>query len=202
MDGPWLFRLDPANVGVRQGLQRETSAAGWTPVTVPNAWNATDESLRVVPGHGRLVPQGLQAAQRRAAPVLDRALRVGQLPLAHLAQRPADRRQPRRLPALRGAPARLAAQARRAPTASSSASTTAASAPTSRRRAFGERQADRRLVELRRPAARGLPAQGRRRRLQHRPAPPRPALRDVRGDGDRSASRCATTLGRRRARRG
>ncbi len=45
MDGAWLFRLDPGNVGLAQRYQRQTSQAGWAGTTVPNAWNATDESV-------------------------------------------------------------------------------------------------------------------------------------------------------------
>jgi beta-glucuronidase len=44
LGGTWLFRLDPAGVGLRQRFQRQTSDAGWRRVTVPNAWNATDLS--------------------------------------------------------------------------------------------------------------------------------------------------------------
>jgi len=44
LDGEWLFRLDPGNVGLRQGFQKQTTRDGWGPTTVPNAWNATDES--------------------------------------------------------------------------------------------------------------------------------------------------------------
>src|SRR5213593_2796606 len=45
MDGPWLFRLDPpGGNGVKLGFQRSASTAGWSRVTVPNAWNATDGS--------------------------------------------------------------------------------------------------------------------------------------------------------------
>ena len=44
MDGPWLFRLDAGRTGVRRGFQRSTSTSGWSRTTVPNAWNATDES--------------------------------------------------------------------------------------------------------------------------------------------------------------
>ena len=40
MDGPWLFKP----VGAISGPQRETGTAGWTPVTVPHAWNAGDDS--------------------------------------------------------------------------------------------------------------------------------------------------------------
>jgi beta-glucuronidase len=44
MGGEWLFRLDPAGQGLDQAWQRRTSTAGWSATTVPNAWNATDQS--------------------------------------------------------------------------------------------------------------------------------------------------------------
>src|SRR3954470_5442814 len=44
MDGRWLFRLDPGNQGIKQRLMRSASTAGWTPVSVPNAWNVGDAS--------------------------------------------------------------------------------------------------------------------------------------------------------------
>jgi beta-glucuronidase len=44
LDGTWLFRGDPAGVGLRRHWQRSRSVAGWTPVSVPNAWNAGDPS--------------------------------------------------------------------------------------------------------------------------------------------------------------
>ncbi|HEX8084768.1 MAG TPA: glycoside hydrolase family 2 TIM barrel-domain containing protein [Solirubrobacteraceae bacterium] len=44
MEGQWLFRLDPTDEGVRSGFMRDTGTDGWQPTTVPNAWNATDES--------------------------------------------------------------------------------------------------------------------------------------------------------------
>jgi beta-glucuronidase len=40
MDGTWLRKLDNR----RSGPQRERRTAGWTRVTVPNAWNAGDNS--------------------------------------------------------------------------------------------------------------------------------------------------------------
>jgi beta-glucuronidase len=40
MDGTWLRKL----TSVQSGPQRETGTAGWTRVTVPNAWNAGDNS--------------------------------------------------------------------------------------------------------------------------------------------------------------
>jgi beta-glucuronidase len=44
MDGEWLFRLDPTNQGLRSGFMRDTGTEGWNPTTVPNAWNAGDET--------------------------------------------------------------------------------------------------------------------------------------------------------------
>jgi beta-glucuronidase len=44
MDGSWYFRSDPLDQGLAQGFERQASLTGWTPVTVPNAWNATDLS--------------------------------------------------------------------------------------------------------------------------------------------------------------
>ena len=44
MAGQWLFRLDPHGQGLSQAWQRHASTAGWSLTTVPNAWNATDQS--------------------------------------------------------------------------------------------------------------------------------------------------------------
>jgi beta-glucuronidase len=44
MDGAWQYRLDAENRGLKEGFQRQSSPAGWTPVKVPNAWNALDNS--------------------------------------------------------------------------------------------------------------------------------------------------------------
>jgi beta-glucuronidase len=43
--GAWLFRLDTAGVGLDQRFQRETKTDGWAPTTVPDAWNAGDNSV-------------------------------------------------------------------------------------------------------------------------------------------------------------
>ncbi len=45
VDGTWLKRLDPARNGDRLGWQRDASTTGWTTTNVPDAWNATDESV-------------------------------------------------------------------------------------------------------------------------------------------------------------
>lgn len=50
MDGPWLFRLDDADKGLGDKYQRQTSTAGWSRVSVPNAWNAKDDSDRSFTG--------------------------------------------------------------------------------------------------------------------------------------------------------
>ncbi|MSX01772.1 MAG: hypothetical protein F2813_01265, partial [Actinobacteria bacterium] len=45
VDGPWLRRLDPLNIGLLGRWQSGASVTGWDSVSVPNAWNATDDSL-------------------------------------------------------------------------------------------------------------------------------------------------------------
>ncbi len=45
LGGTWLYRSDPGDAGVADGFWRGVaSTAGWTPVTVPNAYNAGDLS--------------------------------------------------------------------------------------------------------------------------------------------------------------
>ena len=44
MGGQWFYRADPAGNGLGQGFAASASTAGWTPVTVPNAWNGKDLS--------------------------------------------------------------------------------------------------------------------------------------------------------------
>lgn len=50
LDGAWLFRLDGRGIGLKRGFQRKASTRGWSPVTVPNAWNATDQSSASMEG--------------------------------------------------------------------------------------------------------------------------------------------------------
>jgi beta-glucuronidase len=44
LDGPWLLRVDRRDRGAGRHWERRRSTAGWTPITVPNAWNANDQS--------------------------------------------------------------------------------------------------------------------------------------------------------------
>ena len=44
MDGPWLRRMDPTDVGQAQGFFSQRATGGWAATTVPNAWNAGDDS--------------------------------------------------------------------------------------------------------------------------------------------------------------
>jgi beta-glucuronidase len=49
LGGSWLFRFD-RGVGLSRGFQSSASAAGWSPATVPGAWNATDQSVASMTG--------------------------------------------------------------------------------------------------------------------------------------------------------
>ena len=44
LGGEWLFRRDDAGLGLRQAFQRQPTRDGWSPLTVPNAWNVGDHS--------------------------------------------------------------------------------------------------------------------------------------------------------------
>ena len=110
MDGKWLFKLDN-RPGVQQRFER-AATAGWKHGHRPQRVERRRQQPASLRRRRRLVSQGLQAAHA-ASGVVGRALRVGQLPLEGLAQRQADRQEPRRLPAVRDPPARRPAQARR-----------------------------------------------------------------------------------------
>jgi beta-glucuronidase len=49
LGGSWLFRFD-GGVGLSRRFQASTSTGGWSHVTVPNAWNATDQSKASMAG--------------------------------------------------------------------------------------------------------------------------------------------------------
>ncbi|MCW3003823.1 MAG: hypothetical protein JWQ20_3121, partial [Conexibacter sp.] len=44
MGGQWWYRADPGGNGASQGFSSNASTAGWSAVSVPNAWNAKDYS--------------------------------------------------------------------------------------------------------------------------------------------------------------
>lgn len=50
MGGEWLFRLDRELVGLAQNFQLQESTDGWTKTTVPNSWNAGDNSVASMTG--------------------------------------------------------------------------------------------------------------------------------------------------------
>jgi beta-glucuronidase len=50
LGGTWLFRLDPTGVGLSQRFMRRATTAGWTRKTVPDAWNAGDDSVKSMVG--------------------------------------------------------------------------------------------------------------------------------------------------------
>lgn len=52
LDGAWLFRADYANQGVTQGWWRNIAAPdGWSPIQVPNTYNAGDFSQQSMAGY-------------------------------------------------------------------------------------------------------------------------------------------------------
>jgi beta-glucuronidase len=67
VDGQWLFRLDPADQGVRQRLYRQRSTAGWSPVTVPNVWNVGDDSEASMRGSVGWYRKDFELPDKRAA---------------------------------------------------------------------------------------------------------------------------------------
>ena len=50
LNGPWLRRLDPSEIGLKRHWQSSASRSGWTTVTVPNAWNVGDDSVASMGG--------------------------------------------------------------------------------------------------------------------------------------------------------
>ena len=164
----WTARGSSASTrpatGLAQRLQRSTGTAGWTPVTVPNAWNARTTPTASLRRRRRLVPQGLPAAQRakRLAWVV-RFESVNYRARVWLNGQPIGTNTGAYLPFEFRLPA--GAQARRRPTAWS-IRVDNRRLPTDFPPAglVPRGDADRRLVELRRHPARGLPAPGRRGR--------------------------------------
>ncbi|HTU87368.1 MAG TPA: glycoside hydrolase family 2 TIM barrel-domain containing protein [Solirubrobacteraceae bacterium] len=52
LGGEWLYQADPGNVGLSEGWWRDVASTdGWTPVTVPNAYNAGNFSQASMNGY-------------------------------------------------------------------------------------------------------------------------------------------------------
>lgn len=51
LGGTWLYRADPADAGLAQSWQQAASTDGWTPVAVPNSYNAGDMSNQSYDGY-------------------------------------------------------------------------------------------------------------------------------------------------------
>jgi beta-glucuronidase len=66
LGGDWLFRLDPTGVGQQQRFQRQTTNAGWTRTSVPNAWNAGDDSVASMTGTKAWYRKDFHLPDRRA----------------------------------------------------------------------------------------------------------------------------------------
>ena len=129
MDGTWLFKLD--NRPERPAAASPASPAGSRSPSPTPGTSATTAAQSFLGGVGWYRKDfSCPTASKRG--VVGRALRVGQLPLEGLAQRQADRQEPRRLPAVRDPPAGRAAQARRRQPPGHPRRHRAASRPTSR----------------------------------------------------------------------
>ena len=66
LGGDWLFRIDPTGVGQQQRFQRQTTTDGWTKTTVPNAWNAGDNSVASMTGTTGWYRKDFRLPDRRA----------------------------------------------------------------------------------------------------------------------------------------
>ena len=172
MDGTWLFKLDNHQSGPAARVRDRRLEAGHGPQRLERR----RRQPAVVPRRRRLVPQGLQAARRppSAASWVVRFESVNYRSKIWLNGKPIGKNRGAYLPFEIRLPAGLLKRggvnhlvirvdSRRKQT------DFPPSGPVDRG------QADGRLVELRRPAARGLPAQDQRRRLQHGRRPARPA---------------------------
>jgi beta-glucuronidase len=65
LGGEWLFRLDNGQ-GTEQRFQRQTSPEGWAKTTVPNAWNAGDNSVASMTGTVGWYRKDFRLPDRRA----------------------------------------------------------------------------------------------------------------------------------------
>ena len=189
LGGSWLFRRDDAGVGIGQRFQRQTATEGWSAVTAPNAWNVGDDSVASMTGTVAWYRKDFTLPDRRArmdwlvrfesvnyrSRVWLNGVPVGANTGAYL---PWDVRLPRSA-LKRSGTNRLVVRVdnRRLPTDFPPVGPD------------GLRRSRRRVVELRRPAARGLSA-ARRPDRHHEPRrAARAAVPDLRRDRARARRR-------------
>ncbi|HEV2786901.1 MAG TPA: glycoside hydrolase family 2 TIM barrel-domain containing protein, partial [Solirubrobacteraceae bacterium] len=65
LGGEWVFRLDNGQ-GTQQRFQRQSSTEGWTRTSVPNAWNAGDNSVASMTGTVGWYRKDFRLPDRRA----------------------------------------------------------------------------------------------------------------------------------------
>ena len=169
LGGRWYFRQDDLLAGETSRWYAQRDLTGWSAIRVPHSWNATD--LTQNRPTWRLVPQGVPAApgpEGTEAGVED-PLRGLELPHHRVAERQEDRRLHRLLP-LRARTSRGSARAQqprgpRVHAAQPHRPHALAAGRLQRLRLRG-------LVELRRPAARGVRPPGGHRGRGAGPGPP------------------------------
>ena len=76
MEGAWLFRLDPADRGVRRRYYRETGTAGWGTIQVPHAWNVGDDSVASMNGSVGWYRKDFELPGCRAEPACAEVIRT------------------------------------------------------------------------------------------------------------------------------
>src|SRR4051812_49862914 len=90
VDGTWYFRQDAPNQGLGAHFERQTSLTGWAPVTVPNAWNATDESDQSARGSIGWDRKDFKIPRARRGPAGELPLESGKYPPPGYLKRPGD----------------------------------------------------------------------------------------------------------------
>ena len=194
LDGSWLMRAGPDRRRPRAALLRAVRHRRLEHDHGPERMERRRRQPGELPRLGRVVPQGLPPALARQSARLDRALRVGQLPRDGVAQRPQAGRSRQRLRAVRARPAERRPQRRQPPRRARRQPP-----PVGRpdRRARRDPGPARRLVELRRAAARGLAARRRPRRRRGRAGAAASCRARAARRRSRRARACATSRTRR-----
>ena len=180
LDGEWLFRLDNEDQGIAQRFMRSTSTAGWTKTTVPSVWNLGDGSNESMAGGIGWYRKDFELPDADSA--LAWALRfesVNYRTQVWINGRPIGENTGAYIPFEFAASSLKRSGTNRLVVRVDSRRLDRDFPPA---RPEHRRRADRRLVELLRDPARGLPAQARHGRLPARSGAPGDRLRHVRGE--------------------